>query len=150
VEEVVGSSRSVRRVCFASAAGVDEADDAPINLIRRMLQRCGTQVLHLGNARSVDAAVRAIADADADAAVISCPRHGGRIAYFSALRNGLDRVSVRHVQLFGCGEGFVPLEIAALGRRGVMVFDRDRLRRQPAVDILVGADQKSRRATNES
>jgi isobutyryl-CoA mutase len=109
-------------VRFVTAASLFDGHDAAINVMRRLLQAQGAEVLHLGHDRSVDAVVRAAVEEDAQGVAISSYQ-GGHVEYFSYLVERLAEAGAGHVRVFGGGGGvIVPEEIALLAERGVTIF----------------------------
>src|SRR3954469_7187342 len=109
-------------VRFVTAASLFDGHDAAINVMRRLLQSQGAEVVHLGHARSVDTVVRAAVEEDAQGVAISSYQ-GGHVEYFSYLVERLAEAGAGHVQVFGGGGGvIVPEEIALLRERGGTIF----------------------------
>ncbi|MGY1742086.1 MULTISPECIES: fused isobutyryl-CoA mutase/GTPase IcmF [unclassified Blastococcus] len=112
----------VHPVRFVTAASLFDGHDAAINVMRRLLQSQGAEVVHLGHDRGVDAVVRAALEEDVQGVAISSYQ-GGHVEYFSYLRERLTAAGAGHVRVFGGGGGvIVPEEIALLAERGVRVF----------------------------
>jgi methylmalonyl-CoA mutase len=112
----------VHPVRFVTAASLFDGHDAAINVMRRLLQAQGAEVVHLGHDRSVDAVVRAAVEEDVQGVAISSYQ-GGHVEYFSYLVERLAAAGAGHVQVFGGGGGvIVPEEIALLRERGVTIF----------------------------
>src|SRR5205085_1631949 len=113
-------SRSPLR--FVSAASLFDGHDAAINMIRRLLQARGAEVVHLGHNRSVADIVRAAIDEDADAVAVSSYQ-GGHNEYFAYMVDLLRQRGGEHIQVFGGGGGvIVPAEIRALAEKGVRIY----------------------------
>ncbi|QNG36472.1 methylmalonyl-CoA mutase [Geodermatophilaceae bacterium NBWT11] len=109
-------------VRFVTAASLFDGHDAAINVMRRLLQAQGAEVVHLGHDRSVATVVRAAMEEDAQGIALSSYQ-GGHVEYFSYLVEELERHGAGHVQVFGGGGGvIVPEEIATLRERGVKIF----------------------------
>ncbi len=109
-------------VRFVTAASLFDGHDAAINVMRRLLQSQGAEVVHLGHDRSVATVVRAAMEEDAQGIALSSYQ-GGHVEYFSYLVEELERHGAGHVQVFGGGGGvIVPEEIALLRSRGVRIF----------------------------
>ncbi|WP_127782784.1 fused isobutyryl-CoA mutase/GTPase IcmF [Rhodococcus sp. X156] len=109
-------------VRFVTAASLFDGHDAAINIMRRVLQAQGAEVIHLGHDRSVDAVVTAALQEDAQGVAISSYQ-GGHVEYFSYLVERLREVGAGHVQVFGGGGGvIVAEEIKLLASRGVSIF----------------------------
>ncbi|MGY1704685.1 fused isobutyryl-CoA mutase/GTPase IcmF [Geodermatophilus sp. SYSU D00697] len=112
----------VHPVRFVTAASLFDGHDAAINVMRRLLQSQGAEVVHLGHDRSVDSAVRAALEEDVQGVAISSYQ-GGHVEYFTYLVERLAEAGAGHVQVFGGGGGvIVPEEIALLRERGVRIF----------------------------
>ncbi len=104
---------------FVSAASLFDGHDAAINMIRRLLQARGAEVVHLGHNRSVADIVRAAIDEDADAIAVSSYQ-GGHNEYFTYMIDMLRERGYGHVRVVVGGGGTIsPDEIAALERYGV-------------------------------
>ncbi|HVV29316.1 MAG TPA: fused isobutyryl-CoA mutase/GTPase IcmF [Mycobacteriales bacterium] len=109
-------------VRFVTAASLFDGHDAAINIMRRILQSQGAEVIHLGHDRSVEAVVTAALHEDVQAVAVSSYQ-GGHVEYFSYLVERLRQVGAAHVQVFGGGGGvIVDEEIALLAQRGVRIF----------------------------
>ncbi|NEM04533.1 fused isobutyryl-CoA mutase/GTPase IcmF [Geodermatophilus normandii] len=112
----------VHPVRFVTAASLFDGHDAAINVMRRLLQSQGAEVVHLGHDRGVDEVVRAAVEEDVQGVAVSSYQ-GGHVEYFSYLKERLAAAGAGHVQVFGGGGGvIVPEEIALLAERGVRVF----------------------------
>src|SRR4029079_10772071 len=106
-------------VRFESAAVLFDGHDAAINIMRRILQRQGAEVVHLGHNRSVDEVVAAAIQEDAQG-VASSSYQGGHVEYFSYLVELLRERGAGHIRVYGGGGGvIVPREIDLLHERGV-------------------------------
>src|SRR3954469_3110182 len=106
-------------VRFVTAASLFDGHDASINIMRRLLQRHGAEVVHLGHNRSVDEVVAAVVQEDPQGVAISSYQ-GGHVEYFRYLVDRLREEGYGHVKVFGGGGGvIVPSEIAALEDYGV-------------------------------
>ncbi|MGE3663888.1 MAG: cobalamin-dependent protein, partial [Pseudonocardia sp.] len=106
-------------VRFVTAASLFDGHDAAINIMRRILQRQGAEVIHLGHNRSVDEVVTAAVQEDAQGVAISSYQ-GGHVEYFTYLVELLRERGAGHVKVYGGGGGvIVPREIELLHSRGV-------------------------------
>ncbi len=106
-------------VRFITAASLFDGHDAAINIMRRILQDSGAEVIHLGHNRSVNEVVQAALCEDAQAIAISSYQ-GGHNEYFRYALELLRDAGAEHVKVFGGGGGvIVPEEVAALHRDGV-------------------------------
>jgi methylmalonyl-CoA mutase len=108
-----------RPLRFVSAASLFDGHDAAINMIRRLLQAGGAEVVHLGHNRSVADIVRAAIAEDADAIAVSSYQ-GGHNEYFRYMLDMLRELGAEHIRVVVGGGGTIsPEEIAALERYGV-------------------------------
>ncbi len=109
-------------VRFVTAASLFDGHDASINIMRRILQAEGSEVVHLGHDRSVEQVVRAAVQEDVQGIAISSYQ-GGHVEYFTYLADLLEAEGAGHVRIYGGGGGvIVAEEIALLARRGVRIF----------------------------
>jgi methylmalonyl-CoA mutase len=112
----------VHPVRFVTAAALFDGHDAAINIMRRILQVQGAEVVHLGHDRSVAAVVDAVLEEDAQGVAVSSYQ-GGHVEYFEYLAESLDRAGAGHVKIYGGGGGvIVPEEIARLNKARVRIF----------------------------
>ncbi|SFN30731.1 methylmalonyl-CoA mutase [Pseudonocardia ammonioxydans] len=106
-------------VRFVTAASLFDGHDAAINIMRRILQKQGAEVIHLGHNRSVDEVVTAAIQEDVQGIAISSYQ-GGHVEYFSYLVELLRERGAGHIRVYGGGGGvIVPEEIELLHSRGV-------------------------------
>ncbi len=111
--------RPVNKVRFVTAASLFDGHDAAINIMRRILQGMGAEVIHLGHNRSVEEVVTAALQEDAQGIAISSYQ-GGHVEYFKYMVDLLKERGGAHIQVFGGGGGvIVPLEIRELQAYGV-------------------------------
>ncbi|KQW38693.1 fused isobutyryl-CoA mutase/GTPase IcmF [Rhizobacter sp. Root404] len=111
--------RPTHKVRFVTAASLFDGHDAAINIMRRILQGMGAEVIHLGHNRSVDEVVTAALQEDAQGIAISSYQ-GGHVEYFKYMVDLLKQRGGAHIQVFGGGGGvIVPSEIAELQGYGV-------------------------------
>jgi methylmalonyl-CoA mutase len=111
--------RPTNKVRFVTAASLFDGHDAAINIMRRILQGMGAEVIHLGHNRSVDEVVTAALQEDAQGIAISSYQ-GGHVEYFKYMVDLLKQRGGAHIQVFGGGGGvIVPGEIAELQGYGV-------------------------------
>src|SRR5689334_14856375 len=104
---------------FVSAASLFDGHDAAINMIRRLIQAGGAEVVHLGHNRSVADIVRAAIAEDADAIAVSSYQ-GGHNEYFRYMVDMLREQHADHIRVVVGGGGTIsPDEIAALEAYGV-------------------------------
>jgi methylmalonyl-CoA mutase len=149
-------------VRFVTATALFDGHDAAINIMRRILQAQGAEVIHLGHDRSVHEVVDAVIEEDAQGVAVSSYQ-GGHIEYFEYLAERLKEAGAGHVKIFGGGGGvIVSEEIARLANAGVRIFspedgqhlgltgminelikaaDTDLTARQPDSDAVLAGDR---------
>ncbi|MFC5749679.1 fused isobutyryl-CoA mutase/GTPase IcmF [Actinomadura rugatobispora] len=109
-------------VRFVTAAALFDGHDAAINIMRRILQSQGAEVVHLGHDRAVREVVDAVLEEDAQGVAVSSYQ-GGHVEYFEYLARSLAEAGAGHVKVFGGGGGvIVAEEIARLAAAGVRIF----------------------------
>ncbi|MCK9284313.1 MAG: methylmalonyl-CoA mutase family protein [Rhodocyclaceae bacterium] len=107
------------KVRFVTAASLFDGHDASINIMRRILQSTGAEVIHLGHNRSVIEIVNAALQEDAQGIAISSYQ-GGHVEYFKYMIDLLREQGGGNIQVFGGGGGvIVPAEIRDLHEYGV-------------------------------
>ena len=107
------------RLRFVTAAGLFDGHDVSINIIRRMLQERGVEVIHLGHNRSCLEVVNAVLQEDAHAVAISSYQ-GGHNEYFLYIKELLDKQGATDVRIFGGGGGVITKnEIISLQEKGI-------------------------------
>ncbi len=117
--KALAAYRPSHKVRFVTAASLFDGHDAAINIMRRILQGMGCEVIHLGHNRSVDEVVTAALQEDVQGIAISSYQ-GGHVEYFKYMVDLLKQRGGEHVQVFGGGGGvIVPAEIRELQGYGV-------------------------------
>ena len=107
------------KVRFVTATSLFDGHDAATNIIRRMLQASGAEVIHLGHNRSVEEIVTAAIQEDAQGIAVSCYQ-GGHVPFFKYIRDSLAERGASHIRVFGGGGGvIVPDEIREIEGFGV-------------------------------
>lgn len=108
-----------RKLRFVTAGSLFDGHDASINIMRRLLQSKGVEVIHLGHNRSALEVVEAALSEDAHAVALSSYQ-GGHMEYFTYVRELLDQNGGKNVRIFGGGGGVItPPEIQELHKRGI-------------------------------
>lgn len=129
-------------VRFVTAAALFDGHDAAINIMRRILQAQGAEVIHLGHNRAVREVVDAAVTEDVQGVAVSSYQ-GGHIEYFEYLAQALTEAGAGHVKIFGGGGGvIVPEEISRLRESGVTIFspeDGQRLGLPGMINQLISA-----------
>ncbi|MEN9315643.1 MAG: hypothetical protein RIS35_2036 [Pseudomonadota bacterium] len=111
--------RMKNKVRFVTAASLFDGHDASINIMRRILQSQGCEVIHLGHNRSVREIVDCALQEDAHGIAVSSYQ-GGHVEYFKYMIDLLREAGASHVKVFGGGGGvIVPAEIRDLHAYGV-------------------------------
>jgi methylmalonyl-CoA mutase len=109
-------------VRFVTSTALFDGHDAAINIMRRIMQAQGAEVVHLGHDRSVREVVNAVLDEDAQGVAVSSYQ-GGHVEYFEYLAELLSQAGAGQVRVFGGGGGvIVPEEIERLAAAGVRIF----------------------------
>ncbi|HEY1325317.1 MAG TPA: fused isobutyryl-CoA mutase/GTPase IcmF [Casimicrobiaceae bacterium] len=135
--------KPVHKVRFVTAASLFDGHDASINIMRRILQSSGCEVVHLGHDRSVEEIVNCAIQEDAHAIAVSSYQ-GGHVEFFRYMIDLLRERGAGNVKVFGGGGGvIVPDEIAALHDYGVTrIFspeDGQKLGLQGMINEIVAA-----------
>jgi methylmalonyl-CoA mutase len=117
--KALANYRPAHKVRLVTAASLFDGHDAAINIMRRILQGMGAEVIHLGHNRSVDDVVTAALQEDVQGIAISSYQ-GGHVEYFKYMVDLLKARGGGHIQVFGGGGGvIVPPEIRELQAYGV-------------------------------
>jgi methylmalonyl-CoA mutase len=143
--KALAAYRPTHKVRFVTAASLFDGHDAAINIMRRILQGMGAEVIHLGHNRSVDEVVTAALQEDVQGIAVSSYQ-GGHNEYFAYMVELLRARGGEHIQVFGGGGGvIVPAEIRALADKGVRIFspeDGQRMGLQGMIGEMVMACDK--------
>ncbi|MCC7072186.1 MAG: cobalamin-dependent protein [Deltaproteobacteria bacterium] len=125
------------KVRFVTAASLFDGHDAAIQIMRRVLQQEGAEVIHLGHDRSVQDVVDAAVAEDAQGIAVSSYQ-GGHVEYFTYMLELLKERGAGHVKVYGGGGGvIVPDEIRLLESRGVAkIFSPEDGRRMGLVGMI--------------
>src|SRR3954454_16029994 len=111
--------KAKHKIRFVTAASLFDGHDASINIMRRILQASGAEVIHLGHNRSVDEVVTAALQEDVQGIAISSYQ-GGHVEYFKYMIDLLRARGGENIRVFGGGGGvIVASEIAELHGYGV-------------------------------
>ncbi|WP_034330733.1 fused isobutyryl-CoA mutase/GTPase IcmF [Mesobacillus boroniphilus] len=104
---------------FVTASSLFDGHDASINIMRRILQSMGAEVIHLGHNRSVEEVVNAAIQEDAQGIAISSYQ-GGHVEYFKYMYDLLKEKGASHIRIYGGGGGvIIPREIKELHEYGI-------------------------------
>ncbi|MBC7400667.1 MAG: methylmalonyl-CoA mutase family protein [Mucilaginibacter sp.] len=111
--------QSSNKIRFVTAASLFDGHDATINIMRRILQASGTEVIHLGHNRSVDEVVNCAIQEDVQGIALTSYQ-GGHVEYFKYMHDLLAERGAGHIKIFGGGGGvFLPHEIKELQDYGI-------------------------------
>jgi isobutyryl-CoA mutase len=111
--------RSKNKIRFVTAASLFDGHDATINIMRRILQSSGAEVIHLGHNRSVEEVVNCAIQEDVQGIALTSYQ-GGHVEYFKYMHDLLQERGAGHIRIFGGGGGVIlPKEIAELQAYGI-------------------------------
>jgi isobutyryl-CoA mutase len=118
--------RPKNHVRFVTASSLFDGHDASINIMRRILQQGGAEVIHLGHNRSVEEVVNAAIQEDVQGIAISSYQ-GGHMEYFKFMYDLLKEKGASHIRIYGGGGGvIIPKEINELHSYGIaQIFSPD-------------------------
>ena len=117
--EIVKPYIPVYKVRIVTAASLFDGHDAAINIMRRIIQATGVEVIHLGHDRSVEEVVNTAIQEDANAIAMTSYQ-GGHNEYFKYMYDLLKEKGASHIKIFGGGGGVIlPSEIADLQAYGI-------------------------------
>lgn len=108
-----------KKVRIVTAASLFDGHDAAINIMRRIMQSLGAEIIHLGHNRSVHEIVECAIEEDAHAIAITSYQ-GGHVEFFKYMKDLLEEANCGHIKLFGGGGGTIlPEEIEELHNYGI-------------------------------
>jgi methylmalonyl-CoA mutase len=109
----------LHKIRLVTAAALFDGHDAAINIMRRLLQSKGAEIIHLGHNRSVAEIVECAIEEDVQGIAITSYQ-GGHIEFFKYMKDLLEESGCGHIRLFGGGGGTIlPQEIEELHRYGI-------------------------------
>ena len=94
------------KIRVVTAASLFDGHDAAINVMRRIIQGTGAEVIHLAHDRSVREVVETAVQEDAQAIAVTSYQ-GGHMEYFTYMRELLDELGAKHIKIFGGGGGVI-------------------------------------------
>ena len=119
IMDTAGVYRSKHKIRFVTAASLFDGHDATINIMRRILQSSGAEVIHLGHNRSVDEVVTCAIQEDVQGIALTSYQ-GGHVEYFKYMHDLLAERGAGRIKIFGGGGGVIlPKEIAELQAYGI-------------------------------
>src|ERR1700742_16297 len=104
--DAVKSPAPARKLRFVTATSLFDGHDAAINIMRRLLQSAGVEVIHLGHNRSVEEVVTAAIEEDVQGIAVSSYQ-GGHVEYFKYMIDLLRQRRADHIKVFGGGGGVI-------------------------------------------
>ena len=117
--EIVEAYKPKHKIRIVTAAALFDGHDAAINIMRRIIQASGAEVIHLGHDRSAEEVVDTAIQEDANAIAMTSYQ-GGHVEYFKYMRDLLLQKGCGHIKIFGGGGGTIlPEEIAELQDYGI-------------------------------
>ncbi len=117
--EQIAPYKPINKVRIVTAASLFDGHDAAINIMRRIIQSTGVEVIHLGHDRSVEEVVNCAIQEDANAIAMTSYQ-GGHVEYFKYMYDLLKEKNATHIKLFGGGGGVIlPEEIKELHEYGI-------------------------------
>lgn len=115
----MGNYQPKHHIRFVTASSLFDGHDASINIMRRILQASGAEVIHLGHNRSVEEVVNAAIQEDVQGIAISSYQ-GGHVEYFKYMYDLLKEKGAPHIRIYGGGGGvIIPREINELHDYGI-------------------------------
>src|SRR5688572_20864967 len=109
----------VNKVRIVTAASLFDGHDAAINIMRRIMQSKGAEIIHLGHNRSVHEIVECAIEEDVQGIAITSYQ-GGHVEFFKYMKDLLEESGCGHIKIFGGGGGTIlPAEIEELHRYGI-------------------------------
>lgn len=110
---------SVNKVRIVTAASLFDGHDAAINIMRRIMQAKGAEIIHLGHNRSVKEIVEAAIEEDVQSIAVTSYQ-GGHVEFFKYMKDLLEENGCGHIKIFGGGGGTIlPNEIEELHQYGI-------------------------------
>ncbi|MCB0506148.1 MAG: methylmalonyl-CoA mutase family protein, partial [Cyclobacteriaceae bacterium] len=117
--EKVSPYKPKNKIRIVTAASLFDGHDAAINIMRRIIQATGVEVIHLGHDRSVEEVVNCAIQEDANAIAMTSYQ-GGHNEYFKYMYDLLKERNSEHIKIFGGGGGVIlPEEIKELHKYGI-------------------------------
>ncbi|MCU0374616.1 MAG: cobalamin-dependent protein, partial [Chitinophagaceae bacterium] len=113
------SNTASEKIRLITAASLFDGHDAAINIMRRIMQSKGAEIIHLGHNRSVQEIVEAAIEEDVHGIAITSYQ-GGHVEFFSYMKDLLENSGCGHIKIFGGGGGTIlPDEIRTLHHYGI-------------------------------
>ena len=137
-------------VRIVTAASLFDGHDAAINIMRRIMQSKGAEIIHLGHNRSVHEIVECAIEEDAQGIAITSYQ-GGHVEYFKYMKDLLDKNGYGHIRIFGGGGGTIlPVEIEELEAYGITrIYSPDDGRKMGLEGMIEDVIDKSQNSSIE-
>ncbi len=144
------TNTSTQKIRIVTAASLFDGHDAAINIMRRILQSKGAEIIHLGHNRSVHEIVEAAIEEDAHSIAITSYQ-GGHVEFFKYMKDLLEENGCGHIKIFGGGGGTIlPEEIIELHNYGITrIYSPDDGRHMGLEGMIEDLLQKSLPNCNE-
>ncbi|MEO6819171.1 MAG: cobalamin B12-binding domain-containing protein, partial [Ginsengibacter sp.] len=138
-----------KTVRIVTAASLFDGHDAAINIMRRIMQSKGAEIIHLGHNRSVHEIVECAIEEDAEGIAITSYQ-GGHVEYFKYMRDLLIQNGCGHIKIFGGGGGTIlPKEIDELHAYGITkLYSPDDGRRMGLDGMINDVVEQCRQSNN--
>ena len=138
---MMGNYQPKHHIRFVTASSLFDGHDASINIMRRILQASGAEVIHLGHNRSVEEVVNAAIQEDVQGIAISSYQ-GGHVEYFKYMYDLLKEKGAPHIRIYGGGGGvIIPREMDELHAYGIARLfsphDGRELGLQGMIDLMI-------------
>src|SRR5687767_13994194 len=143
------SKASNDKVRIVTAAALFDGHDAAINIMRRIMQSKGAEIIHLGHNRSVKEIVETAIEEDVQGIAITSYQ-GGHVEYFKYMKDLLEENGCGHIKIFGGGGGTIlPQEIRELHQYGITrIYSPDDGRQMGLEGMIRDVIEKCRPAEN--
>src|SRR6201991_4073633 len=127
----------VHKVRLVTAAALFDGHDAAINIMRRILQSKGAEIIHLGHNRSVAEIVECAIEEDVQGIAITSYQ-GGHVEFFKYMKDLLDENECSHIKIFGGGGGTIlPQEILEVHKYGITkIYSPDDVRKRGLEEMI--------------
>ncbi|HEY5371735.1 MAG TPA: methylmalonyl-CoA mutase family protein [Hanamia sp.] len=137
-------------VRIVTAASLFDGHDAAINIMRRIMQSKGAEIIHLGHNRSVREIVECAIEEDAQGIAVTSYQ-GGHLEFFKYMKDLLDENGYGHIKIFGGGGGTIlPEEIAELEAYGITkIYSPDDGRKMGLEGMIEDVIKKSGQQTEK-
>src|ERR1043165_1206896 len=138
------------KIRIVTAASLFDGHDAAINIMRRILQSKGAEIIHLGHNRSVAEIVECAIEEDAHGIAVTSYQ-GGHVEFFKYMKDLLEENGCGHIKIFGGGGGTILLqEIQELHDYGITrIYSPDDGRKMGLEGMIEDVITKSKTSTNQ-